>query len=95
MTERTMSPTAARAQVRRATKNRFKILRQDSRPVREIKVDPQRVFAERLVSLLREASSDNPGEWSPAYCEWVVNGFTDRYLELARVAPLAEKVGAR
>lgn len=58
-------------------------------------LDSQEVFAGRIVSLLEAASGDNPGEWSPAYTEHVINRFADRYVELSRVAPLPEKVGAR
>lgn len=91
MTDRRLSPTAATSQARRAARNRFKILRQSPRPVAEIKVDSQRVFAGRLVALLEAASHDYPGEWSEAYCEHVVNRFADRYVELCRVAPLVQR----
>lgn len=92
---RRMSPAAANAQAKRATKTRFKILRKDGRPVAQIKVDSQHVFAGRIVSLLEMASHDNPGEWSPAYTEHVINRFADRFVELARVAPVPDKAGAR
>lgn len=51
-------------------------------------VDPQHVFAGRIVQLLKAASQDSPGEWSEAYTEHVVNRFADRYVDLCRVAPL-------
>lgn len=90
-----MSPAAAAAQAKRATKTRFKILRTDTRPVAQIKVDSHRVFAGRITALLEAASHDHPGEWSPAYCEYVLSNFSERYLELCRVASIPEKVGAR
>lgn len=94
MSERRMSPTAATAQAKKATKNRFKILRTDSRSVAEIKVDSPHVFAGRIHALLQAASADNPGEWSEAYCEWVINQFADKYVELCRVAPIRERVAS-
>lgn len=95
MTDRTMSPTAAATHARKAVRARFKILRQDPRPVVEVKVDSPHVFAGRIASLLKDAASDHPGEWSESYTEFVVNRFADRYVELCRVAPLVEKAGAR
>jgi hypothetical protein len=95
MTDRRLSPTAANSRVKAAMRNRFKILRKDPRPVAQIKVDSQRVFAGRIVSLLEAAASDHPGEWSTSYAEWVVDNFADRYVELSRVAPIPEKAGAR
>lgn len=95
MTERTMSPTAAAAHAKKAARQRFKILRQDPRPVVEVKVDSPHVFAGRIAALLSDASKDSPGEWSEAHTEWVVNNFADRYVQLCRVAPLIERVGAR
>lgn len=94
MTERRMSPTAANARVRRAIRDRFKILRTDSRSVQEIRVDSPLLFAGRIASLLKDASADNPGEWSEAYCEFVINRFADRYVELCRVAPIRERVAS-
>lgn len=92
MTERRLSPAAATAQAKRATKTRFKILRQDSRPVQEIRgIDSPHVFAGRIAALLKAASGDHPGEWSEAYSEHVINRFSDRYVELARVAPIRER----
>ena len=96
MTERRLSPTAANATARKAMRNRMKILRQDSRPVQEIRgIDSPEVFAGRIAALLKAASGDNPGEWSEAYTEHVMNRFADRYVELARVAPLPAKAGVR
>lgn len=95
MTERHLSPTAANASAKKAARNRFKIIRQDSRPVHEIRgIDSPHVFAGRIAALLKAASSDHPGEWSPAYTEHVINRFADRYVELCRVAPLVEEVAA-
>lgn len=94
MSERRLSPTAANAQVRKATKVRLKILRLDPRPVNAIKVDSSHVFAGRIVSLLEAASHDHPGEWSPAYAEHVINRFADRYVELCRVAPIRAEVAS-
>jgi hypothetical protein len=54
-------------------------------------LDSQEVFAGRLVSLLEAASGDNPGEWSDAYAAWVLDNFSDRYLELCKVAPIPAK----
>lgn len=89
MSEQTLSPNVARNRVNRAVKTRMKILRTDKHPVREIKgIDSQHVFSGRLVALLKQASGDNPGDWSEAYTEHVINRFADRYVELARVAPL-------
>ena len=82
MTERRLSPTAANAQAKKAAKNRFKLIRLGQR------ADSPQVFAGRIASLLEAASGDNPGEWSTAYTEHVINRFTDRYVELDRVAPL-------
>lgn len=93
MTERRLSPTAATAQARRATRRRFKCLREDKRPVHRIPVDSPRVFAGRIAALLQEAAYDNPGVWSDAYVEFVMNRFADKYVELCRVAPIP--VGAR
>ena len=90
MTERRLSPTAANSQARKAMKTRMRLLR-----LGEVKaIDSQHVFAGRLVSLLQMASSDHPGEWSPAYTEHVINRFADRYVELCRVAPILEEVRA-
>jgi hypothetical protein len=63
-------------------------MREDSRPVREIDVDSPQVLAGRLVDLIERASKDDPGEWSEAYTEHVINRFADRYVELCRVAPI-------
>lgn len=63
-------------------RQRMKALRLDDT------VDPQHEFAGRIVSLLQAASADNPGEWSPAYAEHIINRFSDRYVELCRVAPV-------
>ena len=95
MTERRLSPTAANSRAKKAVRNRMKILREDKRPVREIRgIDSQHVFAGRIVSLLEQASHDHPGEWSPAYTEHVINRFADRYVELCRVAPIHEQVAS-
>jgi hypothetical protein len=51
-------------------------------------VDPPEVLAGELVKLLKVAAHDNPGEWSEAYAEHVINNFADRYVELCRVAPI-------
>lgn len=91
MTERRLSPTAANSRARKAARTRMRLLR-----VGETKaLDSQHVFAGRIVSLLEAASHDHPGEWSPAYCEFVMSRFADRYVELSRVAPLPVKAGAR
>lgn len=63
-------------------RQRMKALRLDDT------VDPQHEFAGRIVSLLQAASADNPGEWSDSYTEFVMNRFADRFVELARVAPV-------
>lgn len=90
MTERRLSPTAATAQAKKAMRNRLKIQRLDKQPV-----DSPHVFAGRIAALLKAASHDNPGEWSEAYTEHVINRFSDRYIELCRVAPIPQKAGAR
>lgn len=90
MTERRLSPTAATAQAKKAARNRFRLARLGER-----QVDTPEAFAGRIAALLKAASYDNPGEWSPAYAEFVIDRFSDRYVELARVAPLPQKVGAR
>lgn len=84
MTERRLSPTAANSRARKAVRARMKLLRLGQTNA----LDSQHVFAGRIVSLLEAASADHPGEWSPAYTEHVINRFADRYVELARVAPL-------
>ena len=95
MSEQTLSPNVARNRVNRAVKTRMKILRTDSRPVGEIKgIDSPHVFAGRIAALLKQASGDNPGEWSEAYTEHVINRFADRYVELCRVAPIRERVAS-
>jgi hypothetical protein len=88
MTDRRLSPTAANAQARRATRTRFKLLRLGKR------ADPAAVFAGRIAGLLEAAAYDNPGEWSDSYTEFVINRFADRYVELCRVAPIPTKVRA-
>lgn len=91
MTERRLSPTAANTRAKKAVRTRMKLLR-----LGEFKaVDSQHVFAGRIVSLLEMASHDNPGEWSEAYTEHVINRFADRYVELSRVAPVPARAGAR
>lgn len=91
MTERRMSPAAANSRAKKAMKTRMKLMRLGETKA----LDSQHVFAGRIVSLLEMASHDNPGEWSPAYTEHVINRFSDRYVELARVAPIPAKAGAR
>lgn len=66
-------------------RQRMKALRLDGT------VDPQHEFAGRIVSLLETASTDNPGEWSPAFAEHIINRFADKYVELARVVPIPVK----
>jgi hypothetical protein len=77
-----LSPNVASNRAHKAFRTRMKALRLDD------SVDPQREFAGRIVSLLQAASADNPGEWSDAYTEHVVNRFADKYVELCRVAPV-------
>lgn len=89
MTDRRLSPTAANSRAKKAMRTRMRLLRLGETKA----LDTQAVFAGRIVSLLEMASHDNPGDWSPAYAEHIINRFADRYVELARVAPL--KVGAR
>lgn len=76
------SPAVASKRANQAARQRMKALRLDA------SVDPQREFAGRIVSLLEAASRENPGEWSVAYTEHVINRFSDRYVELCRVAPI-------
>lgn len=90
MSDWKLSPTAANSRARKAVRNRMKLLRLGKPNA----VDSQHVFADRLVSLLKAASHDNPGEWSPAYAEHVIHRFSDRYVELARVAPIPTKVAS-
>lgn len=78
MSERRLSPTAASAQARRAAKNRFKLLRLGKR------ADSPQVFATRIAGLLKAASHDNPGDWSPAYTEWVLSQYSTRCAELQK-----------
>ena len=79
MSEFRLSPTAANNRARKAMRTRMRLLRLGERPV-----DSQRVFADRIVSLLQAAAGDNPGEWSDAYSEHVLTRYSDRYAELAR-----------
>jgi hypothetical protein len=67
---------------RREIRARYKALRLNEQ------VEPPEVLAGELVKLLKVAAHDNPGEWSEAYCEHVINRFADRYVELSRVAPI-------
>ena len=90
MTERRMSPTAANSRARKAMRNRMRLLRLGETKA----IDSPHVFAGRIASLLTAASHDNPGEWSEAYSEHVINRFADRYVELCRVAPLLEEVAS-
>ena len=83
MAEFRLSPTAANNRAKKAMRTRMRLLRLGERPV-----DSQRVFAGRIVSLLQAASHDNPGDWSESYTDWVLNQYSDRYAELARVAPV-------
>jgi hypothetical protein len=78
VSERRLSPTAASAQARRAAKNRFKLLRLGKR------ADSPQVFAGRIAALLKAASHDNPGDWSPAYTEWVLSQYSTRCAELQK-----------
>lgn len=93
MTDRRLSPTAAQSYARRAVRQRMRALRLDPRHVSKVKVDSHHVFAGRLVALLTAASHDNPGVWSEAYSEHVLAQFSDQYLRLCEVAPLA-RVGS-
>jgi hypothetical protein len=77
-----LSPSVASNRAHKAMRTRMKALRQDDR------VDPQREFAGKITRLLEAAAHDNPGEWSEAYTEHVINRFADRYVELCRVAPV-------
>jgi len=77
-----LSPNVASSRARKAARERFKALRLDEG------VASQREFAGRIVTLLKAASHDHPGEWSEAYTEHVINRFSDRYVELCRVAPV-------
>lgn len=86
MTERHLSPTAAKSRAKKAVRTRMKLLRLGETNA----MDSQHVFAGRIVSLLEMASHDHPGEWSEAYTEHVINRFSDRYVELCRIAPLRE-----
>jgi len=80
-----LSPNVASKRANQAAKARFKALRLNG------DVDPQHVFAGRIVQLLKAASTDNPGDWSEAYTEHVINRFADRYVDLCRVAPLGRR----
>jgi hypothetical protein len=67
---------------KRQIRSRFKAAREGKQ------VEPPGVLAGELVKLLKVAARDNPGEWSPAYAEFVINHFADRYVELCRIAPI-------
>lgn len=88
MTNRTKSPTAAKTRARIVIRQRMKAVREGKR------VDSPHILASRLVSLIETASADNPGEWSDSYCEWVINQFADRYVELCRVVPIPVKAAS-
>lgn len=88
MTERTMSPTAAAAHARVITRQRFKLLRKDPRPVADIKVDSPAVFADRLFAVLQPASKNNPGPYSKAHAEHVQLLAYERFMELCRSTPV-------
>ena len=70
------------SKVQRLSRARMKALRLDNT------VDSQREFAGRIVQLLKAASHDNPGEWSQAYADHIIDKFSTRYIELCRVAPV-------
>jgi hypothetical protein len=67
---------------KRQIRSRMKALRLNEQ------VEPPEVLAGGLVKLLKQASLDNPGEWSEAFAEHIINRFADRYVELCRVAPI-------
>lgn len=88
MTDR-LSPTAATTQAKKAARNRFRLWRLGQQPI-----DSPEVFAGRIAALLQAASHDNPGEWSEAYAAHILDRFSDRYVELCRVAPIPTKARA-
>jgi hypothetical protein len=67
---------------RREIRARYKALRLNEQ------VEPPEVLAGELVKMLKVAAHDDPGEWSEAYTEHIINRFADRYVELCRVAPI-------
>lgn len=72
------------ATARLAARRRFKIMREDSRPVKEIPVDSPAVFAGRIHALLETAAQDAPGEIPEAYADWVLSQFSARCHELQK-----------
>jgi hypothetical protein len=74
---------------KRQIRSRFKAAREGKQ------VEPPEVLAGELVKLLKVAAHDNPGEWSEAYAEHVINQFSSQYLRLCEVAPIRQKAGAR
>lgn len=80
-----LSPNVASKRANQAAKARFKALRLNG------DVDPQHVFAGRIVQLLKAASNDNPGEWNEAWTEYVLDRFSSRYLRLCQVAPISDR----
>ena len=86
---RTRSPTAAEAHARRIVRNRYKSIRLGKR------VDSPQILAGRLVAYAEDTAVAYPVEPSRAYAEWVQTNFHEKFVELCRTAPLAEKAGAR
>lgn len=84
-----MSPTAAQAQARRLIRTRFKSLRLG------VPVESPRVVADRLVTYAQATAKAFPVEPNDAYRQYVQNAFSDRYLELCKVAPIPAKAGVR
>lgn len=72
------------ANARIAMRRRFKIMREDARPVSEIPVDSPAVFAGRIHALLETAAQDAPGDLSEAYADWVLSQFSARCHELQK-----------
>lgn len=85
MAERTMSPTATQAHAKRIMRSRYKALRLGKR------VDSPAILAGRLVAYATETAKAYPVDPpSPAYREYIESHFHERFIELCKLAPIAE-----